>query len=284
MARLTKRYIRPIPLPKEQPPPEDNNEPGVRVIPSRLDVYSNVRQGPWTYLGSMLALSGGVYSVTLCTLLWLSSLRGPPLGAVGWQVLSELIPYLATMLPVFAVTAAYGGAISAVVLPVYVAAIKSMKLQCRWETHGALAGGVVALVAFLPLHFIRPLKEPQLDVLAIEILLGPLLATTFLQCGGAYAGLLNWRFAPPPNVGDAPGTMSLTFSIRQLLLLTLLTSLALGTLSYFRQLTLPLYALVGAWLVWQTISLPFAIWFGRWRRRVQSRRFGGRLKAMRQQR
>lgn len=282
MARLNKRYVRPIPLPREQPAPVDHNEPGAPVIPSRLDVYSDVRQGPWTYLASMIALAAACYvvAVSFGTFLFRESAAGRPL-LTDESFWANLAMVTMVLLPTVPAVAVYTGLACLVAMPSYSVLARVLGFRWGWELHGAVVGGIVALIGFLPLHFLLKMPDAQPRDMATWLLLGPLLATTFLQCGGAYAGYLNWRFCPPLHGDAEDDPRPWSFSLRQLLLLTLVISVVLGGLSATGLLTVPLVALVESWLVWQTVSLPVALWFARWRRRVQVTRFRGRLNAIR---
>lgn len=278
------RFIRPIPLPRERPAPVDHNEPGASVIPSRLDVYSDVRRGPLTYLGSMIVLATIAYVAAISVGVFLfREFASSGAWMADLHIVAELILFSMTLLPVAAAVAAYCGIVCLVVLPCYAATVRWLKIAWGWEVHGALAAGVVAFVGFVPLFLGRLGQQPQPMQLAGVIVFGPLLATTFLQCAGAYAGYLNWRFCPPLYSGES-GSRPWSFSLRQLLLLTLGVSLVLGGLSALGLLNAGLMALFGSWLVWQGLSLPLALWFGRWRRRVQVTRLRSKLVSMRRQR
>lgn len=243
----------------------------------------------WPAIGVSISLAAMVYPA-------LVSLVALPLillsVVLGWNVLS-LQEFFEAAIQFFVVVFLVGGAalFTTAVLCVPVlflvwVTLAALGTQWAWPTKGVVAGGTVGYTYFaLYVYFAFSELPWRIDVLARNnewlyvlgvTLLGPVLAVFLGQVGGACGGLgLEQKRREAGHVEEADQQKRGTFSVRQLLGLTLVMSVAFAAMRLLGLLNPAAMLTLGFWLVLEIAGYYPALKLARRLRR--SRRFGALL-------
>ncbi|TWT74536.1 hypothetical protein Pla123a_33600 [Posidoniimonas polymericola] len=169
------------------------------------------------------------------------------------------------------------------VLFVLWAATCAIGVKWQWRTKGVIGGGMVAYAYFAPMVYVvcseflwRPQVLPggmELFMFLCTVALGPVLAIFVGQVGGACGGLgLEQRRCDAGLDEEACDPNRASFSVRQMLGLTLVLSVGFAVLRLTEMLNLSMLLTVAFWMVCQTVGRRPALTLARRLRR--SRRFG----------
>lgn len=168
--------------------------------------------------------------------------------------------------------ACYAMLVSLHVLVVVWLGVRLLGIKSGWPDVGAFSGGLTAFVCMFPLGYetcVGLLRFPtnffsDLGMYLLATLLGPMLAIFCGQVGGLRAGMATDRTNPDSDGSQASAPWpKLSFSLQQMLGLTVLASLLLAALKLSGLFTGATLLLVSCWLVWQTVSRYPAAWVAR---------------------
>lgn len=240
----------------------------------------------WPAIGAGISLAAMCYpaitSLIILPFILLSVL-------LGWNVVSlqetlaAAIQFFVLVLLISGVTLLGTAVLCIPVLFLVWLTLAAIGVRWSWHTKGVFAGGVVGymyvgpFIYFASSSFLRrfqglPNLEEGLEILFMT-LLGPVLATFVGQVGGACGGLgLEQRRCEAGIPGESSGQRQGTFSIRQLLGLTLVVSVAFAVLRVFGLLNVAALITAALWFVCQAAGHYPALKLAR--RLRKSRRFG----------
>lgn len=276
MRKIPKHYIRPVPLPRpERAAAGDGGHYGRPLSNRRLDIAESNENGPWDRLGTALLLAGGAYPL----LLWVVALATGAFVMVvsllqnDWEplVYAPLFVALSLLAALFGgcFTLFYTGVVTVFALLAVAGVVRLLRLTPGWETLGAFCGSWVAFLCFLPLTYAGKLRPADaLDAWPV-LACGPGLGITWGMLVGAYTGIGNQR----RSLRGPAGAARLRFSIRQMMLLTLIVSLLLALLRLAQMLNSTLLFSVGIWLSCYGVFYPPATRLARWLYLRRARRY-----------
>lgn len=234
-----------------------------------------------THIWAGVCFAGGAYPLLLGMLILalggflvaMSSLPGP--SAPG--VLLEVVGIIGMTAAITSALAAGVCLVVALLLLFLVSQVlKLLRWTVSWPSLGAFVGGLTGFLCLAPFGYsecVSVLAYPSqlyndLGIYLTATALGPMLAIFCGQVGGAFGGYTAARESERGEVepaGQHPKRFS--FSIRQLLGVTVVLSLLMAVLRLTGLLTSATLLLIAGWLLWQTLSRRPAMWLARrWNR------------------
>jgi hypothetical protein len=175
---------------------------------------------------------------------------------------------------------AWAGIACLVTLPVFYLFVRSLKLQANFLWLSAVGGGLVGLLAVLPI-VVSLFLESAVGPMEFGIVfgIGPGLTTILGQIGGARGARRSIHQAGEhvcESLGAATDGPFLQFSIRHLLLISFWVSVLLTVIRLCQLPAVATLVLFAVWALYQTATLWFGWWIvfrlaPRWRARRNSK-------------